>query len=592
MNVLVRALLLAVVIHLVAGDEEEFEMIVLHNNDMHARFEQTKDSIDGRYVGGFARVATVVRQARKDAAAGKEPPVLYLNAGDTYTGTIWFSVHRWKIAARFLNALKPDVACLGNHEFDDGIAGLNPFVEDANFSLVAANINFRNETVLAEHVKPYTVLNVKGRKVGVVGYLTPETKLMATIGDIVFEDEVNAVRRACEQLKKEGVNIIIALGHSGFKTDQRIAREVKDVDLVIGGHTNTFLWNGPQPDRERPTDSYPSQIVQKSGKVVPVVQAYAYTKYMGELHVAFDREGVLTRFHGQPIFLDEKVTQDPEMLSLLEEFRPAISRYDRQVVGKSRSYLNGDSCRLKECSFGNALTDSFVDYVAAMYRSGSAFWTGSAPIALVNGGSIRTSVNVTGGARDGNVTAGDILGAVPFNQRLVTFDLRGSDLIATLELGARSDGETSRGEFLQVAGLKVVYDFAKPSGSRVTNVKARCGRCYVPSYAPVLPDSVYRVVSTEFLLNGGDGHTVLRDRTVNQTFEEEYDAEALQRYFRFYKVLTPQEEERITVLNHPSLVTDELSGATAAAQRQSMTPYSHTIPLTTIFALLYAHANR
>ncbi|KRT85118.1 Calcineurin-like phosphoesterase [Oryctes borbonicus] len=585
MGVLIPALLLATAISFTTG--EEFEMIILHNNDMHARFEQTKESIDGRYVGGFARVATVVRRARKDAEDGKRPPVLFLNAGDTYTGTIWFSVHRWRIAARFLNALKPDVACLGNHEFDDGVAGLKPFVEVVDFPLVAANIDFKNETVLAENVIPYTVLDVRGRKVGIVGYLTPETKLMATIGDIAFEEEVDAIRRACKELKQEGVNIIIALGHSGFKTDQRIAREVKDVDLVIGGHTNTFLWNGPQPDKERPVDSYPSQVVQKNGKVVPVVQAYAYTKYMGELHVAFDEDGVLTRFHGQPIFLDEKVAQDQEMLDLLDEFRPTVSMYNKQVIGKSRSYLNGDDCRLKECSFGNALADSFVDYVTMMYKNGYAFWTSAAPIAIVNGGSIRTSINASAGG--GNVTAGDILGAVPFHQQLVTFDLTGRDLIETLELGARSDGETSRGEFLQVAGLKVVYDFSKPRGSRVMNVRARCGRCYVPSYAPVLPDTHYRVVSTQFLLNGGDGHTVLRDKSANHTFEDVYDAEALQKYFHFYQVLTPQEEERIIVLNPPSPMLDSEESYTMAAANQQNTALRSIVLAGLV--LLYAHGN-
>lgn len=390
------------------------------------------------------------------------------------------------------------------------------------------------------------VLNVHGRRVGIIGYLTPETKLMATIGNILFEDELTAIRRESEKLKKEGVNIIIALGHSGYSMDRMIAKEAKDVDLVIGGHTNTFLWNGAPPDRETPADVYPSLVVQKNGKIVPVVQAYAYTKYMGKLHVVFDEEGVLKQFQGQPIFLDEKIRQDPDVLGLLEEFRPDVDAYNFKVVGKSRSYLNADTCRHKECNFGNALADSFVEYVTGMYKT--PYWT-TASIAIVNGGSVRMSVNASD--VDKNITAGDILGAVPFRQQLVTVDLTGKDLIATLELGARSNGETSRGEFLQVSGLKVTYDFAKPTGSRVVGVKARCNRCYVPAYSPVLPDAVYRVVTTSFLLNGGDGHFILRDKSLNLALEDVYDAQSLERYFQFYKILTPQEEERLTVFNDP-----------------------------------------
>ncbi|KAI4464147.1 nucleotidase-related [Holotrichia oblita] len=557
MNSVLTTYVIGLLSVMVMSAEEEFKMTILHNNDMHARFEQTTESKHGRYVGGFGRVATIVKQARAEAASRNgSAPVLYLNAGDTYTGTIWFSVHRWKIAARFLNALKPDVTCLGNHEFDDGISGLDPFVTAADFPIVAANIDFRNETVLAANVKPHVVLNVEGRKVGIIGYLTPETELMATIGNIRIQDEVTAIRRECERLKKEGVNIIIALGHSGFKTDRRIAEEVKDVDLVIGGHTNSFLWNGPPPDKEKPEDTYPSRVVQKNGKIVPVVQAYAYTKYMGKLDVVFDKEGTLVRFQGQPILLDEKIAQDGEMLALLEEFRPAVDKYNKQVVGRTRTYLNGETCRLRECNFGNVLVDSFVDYVTTMYKAEGSYWT-SAPIAIVNGGAIRMSINASIPPANGNITAGDILGAVPFRQQLVTVDMLGKDLLATLELGARSDGETSRGEFLQVSGLKVVYDFSRPPGGRVVSAKARCGRCYVPTYSPVAPDVSYRLVTTGFLLNGGDGHTVVRDRAIKVNLEDQDDSEALRRYFQFYRVLTPQEEERIVVYNHPLLPPEE-----------------------------------
>lgn len=84
-------------------------------------------------------------------------------------------------------------------------------------------------------------------------------------------------------MKKSGVNIIIALGHSGYIVDQQIARECPEVDLVVGGHSNTFLYSGERPDVEKIDGPYPTVIVQKNGKKVPVVQAFAYTKYLGEL---------------------------------------------------------------------------------------------------------------------------------------------------------------------------------------------------------------------------------------------------------------------------------------------------------------------
>lgn len=87
------------------------------------------------------------------------------------------------------------------------------------------------------------------------------------------------------RLKAKGIKIFIAVGHSGYQMDKRIAAECPDIDVVIGGHTNTFLYNGTQPDLERIEGPYPTMVRQESGKMVPVVQAYAYTKYLGRLQV-------------------------------------------------------------------------------------------------------------------------------------------------------------------------------------------------------------------------------------------------------------------------------------------------------------------
>lgn len=114
------------------------------------------------------------------------------------------------------------------------------------------------------------------------------------------------------------MKIIIALGHSGYEADQNIAKEVPLVDLVIGGHTNTFLWNGLKPDIEEPEGDYPTIVEQTSGKKVPVVQAYAYTKYIGHLNIVFDENGEAIEFHGQPLLLDKSIPQDQDVLDILD----------------------------------------------------------------------------------------------------------------------------------------------------------------------------------------------------------------------------------------------------------------------------------
>jgi len=199
---------------------------------------------------------------------------------------------------------------LGNHEFDDGIKGLIPFIENASYPILTTNLDLSEQPDLAAtKLKNSTILIVSGKKIGVIGYLTPETKILSTTENVIFKDEVESIREEVKKLKDQGVDILIALGHSGYETDKRIAREVEDIDLVIGGHTNTFLYRGKSPDVEIPEGFYPTEVKQKSGRKVYVVQAYAYTKYLGNFSVSFDIKGEVTHIEGNPILVDANVEQ-------------------------------------------------------------------------------------------------------------------------------------------------------------------------------------------------------------------------------------------------------------------------------------------
>ncbi|XP_018323398.1 protein 5NUC-like [Agrilus planipennis] len=528
-----------------------FDFLILHTNDMHARFEETsrigatcsEPGKDETCVGGFARVAHVVRQARKKAAEGTGPKVLFLNAGDSYTGTAWFTLYRWNITTEFMNLLQPDVMCLGNHEFDDRPVGLAPFLEEKNFPVVTTNIDVSMEPEL-KNIKKSHVVELDGHKIGVVGYLTPQTMQISSPGNVMFEDEVSSLRRETEILASEGVNIIIALGHSGYEIDKKVAAEVPLVDVVVGGHTDTFQWNGPQVDIEVPVDEYPTVIVQESGKRVPVVQAFGYTKYIGRLNVSFDEDGNLVDFAGQPLLLDSTIPREEDVLRLLDVYRPDLEELQQRVVGKTKVLLDGsaDSCRVRECNLGNLITDAFVAYFADMYQG--SYWTNS-PIAVMNGGGVRNSIEPNH-VNDGNVTMGELLGVAPFDNQVISLTLKGSDLIKTLEIGVRArDGSTSGGEFLQVSGLHVVYDLSQPSGSRVINVKALCGSCKVPTYETVQDDKEYRVVTQSFLTDGGDGHYILKDNSYNRTIAELNDVNVIAWYMTKNNFVYQAVEERI-----------------------------------------------
>lgn len=534
----------------------EFKLLVLHNNDMHSRFEETERNSGTcksqhrniSCVGGIARTAHEVRRYRKLAEDGQIPEVLVLNAGDTYVGTVWYSVFTYNISAEFINVLNFDALTLGNHEFDNGVAGLAPFVTAVNSPIVAANIDLSNESSL-QKIQSSVVINKGGVDIGIIGYLTQETKKISIPGKtVIFKDEVESVKNESERLDQLGVKIIIVLGHSGYVMDQRIAAEVPLVDVVVGGHTNTFLWNGAQPDSEKIDDVYPKVVTQASGKKVPVVQAYAYTKYLGRLNLTFDDNGDLTDFAGQPELLDSSIPQDDDVLELLERYRPKIDALNSEVVGKSKVVLDGDSnrCRFTECNFGNLIADAFVMYKASISPE---TWT-TAPIGFYNGGGIRTTIEPLD---SGDITRGELLAAVPFGSTLLTVTLNGSDLIKTLEIGARSNGETSSGEFLQVSGLKVVYNMSQPSMSRVVSVKARCGVCNIPVYEDVDPSANYTIITTSFLaVDGGDGHYVLTENSFNRVNEDMNDIDTVVWYIAQYSPVYPEVQGRIQFVNSDS----------------------------------------
>ncbi|XP_024941019.1 protein 5NUC isoform X2 [Cephus cinctus] len=536
---------------------------ILHTNDMHARFVQTSkmsstcsksDAAAGHCYGGFARVATVVREARNSST-----PTLFLNAGDTYQGTVWYNAHKWKIVARFLNILNPDAVSLGNHEFDDGISGLIPFINNVTFPVLAANLNLTLEPELeATKLAKSTILTVNGTQIGVIGYLTPDTKSIASTENVIFLDEVTAVAAEAAKLKAQGVNILIALGHSGYSTDKKIAAEVEDIDLVIGGHTNTFLYTGEQPDSEIPEGYYPTAVTQASGRTVYVVQAYAYTKYVGNFSVEFDADGEVTFIEGNPILLNGSVEQAADVLAELELWKGAVDNLTTTVVGTTRVLLDGDgkTCRSRECNLGNLITDAYVEYATRQY-AGTDGWTNAA-IAVQHSGGIRTSITRD---NDNQITMADVLAVLPFGDSALMVNMTGSSIrsmlewsVRTLEINSTSD---LNGAFLQFSGLQVVYDLGQPAFSRVVSVKVRCASCRIPQYHDLEEGTSYNVLINSFLHQGGDGYTVFSNKKYTDLGIN--DADLLVEYLQKRSPVYPAVEWRINFQNTVTEDTNENS---------------------------------
>ncbi|XP_047032318.1 protein 5NUC-like isoform X4 [Helicoverpa zea] len=531
-----------------------FELLILHNNDMHAHFEQSSqrsgtctndDREAGKCYGGFPRVAHVVKQAREAALNKSGPPVLYLNAGDTYTGTAWFTIYKWKIAAEFVNALQPDAVSLGNHEFDNGVSGLIPFIHNLTCPVLAANLILTNEPELqAEpNLMESVVLDKNGTKIGVIGYLTPDTKFLAQRNYVDYIDEVTAIRKQAAILKSNGVNILIALGHSGFITDVKIAKEVEDIDIVIGAHTHTFLWNDHKPDLDEPQGLYPTMVEQHSGKIVPVVQAYAYTKYLGKLHVIFNSDGEIINSHGNPILLNNSIPQDPTVLEIVNTYSKNMVAITETIIGNTSVYVDGQTCRLKECNMGNFISDAIIYKYASVYRGQG--WT-DAPIAIIHSGGIRSSFNKV--EFPSFITKGDLIRVMPFDGVLVKLTVSGDTILKMLEYSIHSyNPKDPTGKFLQMSGMRVKYDIGKPPNKRVMKVAVRCGECLYPEYSALNKTKTYNILIPAFLANGGDSFTMLENLPITDIGINQI--ESTEAFIKTHSPLYPAVEGRIILEN-------------------------------------------
>lgn len=523
-----------------------WDLVLLHTNDVHARVEETsvhsgKCGGGGACFAGVARRATMVQRIRSS-----ESNVLLLDAGDQFQGSVWFNYYHGAEAAHFMNKLRYDAMVFGNHEFDNGVDGLmKPFMEQIRCPVLSANIK-PDRTLAAtfgSSFLPYKIFTVGDQQVGVVGYTSQETPALSKPGPhLDFEDEVRSVQQQVDKLQTLGVGKIVALGHSGFTVDQLIAKKVRGVDVVVGGHSNTFLFTGPPPSTEVPVGPYPFMVQSEDGRQVPVVQAYAFGKYLGHLKVTFDDAGDVVEATGNPILLDSSVPQDPEVLADVEEWRKSLSNYSTQVVGRTLVFLNGSAqeCRFRECNLGNLICDAMLDNSVGF--TGGLQWN-HVSACIFNGGGVRTSIDER--TRNGSITMEDLIAVLPFGGTFDLVQLRGSTLRKAFEHSVKRHGQ-STGEFLQVSGFQVEFDLSEPSGHRVKSLNILCTQCRVPRYEPVQDQTVYKVVLPSYLVTGGDGFSMIRDELLKHN-SGDLDISVVSSYITQRKKVYPSVEGRIRI---------------------------------------------
>ena len=464
----------------------DYQLTILHTNDFHSRFEPiskydsgcgAEDNAGGKCFGGSARLVTGIKAAR-----ARSNNAILVDGGDQFQGSLFYTYYKGKVAAEMMNKLGYDAMTVGNHEFDDGPEVLRGFMDAVGFPVLMSNADYSGEQMLAGKLLKSTVIERGGEKIGLIGLTPQDTDELASPGpNITFSEPVAAVQGEVDRLTGMGVNKIIVLSHSGYAVDKRVAAQTTGVDVIVGGHSNSYLSN----TSDRAVGPYPTMVGNTA-----IVQAYAYGKYLGELNVTFDDAGNLTEARGEPLVMDGTVAEDAGTVDRIAELALPLDEVRNKVVASAASMIEGDRavCRVQECAMGNLVADAMLDRVRDQGVS----------IAFANSGGLRASIDA------GDITMGEVLTVLPFQNTLSTFEISGQGVIDALENGV-SQVEEVKGRFPQVAGLTYTWnpEVAANEG-RIQSVMVANG----DGFAPIDPGKTYLVVTNNYVRNGGDGYKV------------------------------------------------------------------------------------
>ncbi|MEO3945514.1 5'-nucleotidase C-terminal domain-containing protein [Gorillibacterium sp. CAU 1737] len=485
--------------------EDGFPLTILHTNDTHANLDTTNSP------NNILRRVTAIKQEKTWGTP------LLLDAGDVFSGTLYFNKYDGLADLEFMNLVGYDAMTFGNHEFDKGSQVLDTFMNKAKFPFVSSNVNFSADELLSKRVTneitntaqagriyPAIIKNVQGESIGIFGLTTEDTANISSPGAVTFEDHVKKAKETVAALQAKGINKIIAVSHLGYDVDLNLAKQVEGIDIIVGGHTHTKLDEAVVDN----SHAAPTLIVQTGEKGL----------FLGKLNVRFDENGDLLDWDETLISIDQKsdgktydIPEDAEAKTILDtKYKPGIVEMSSQVVGQSDIVLDGlrENVRTKETNLGNLIADGMLS-AAQEAKSGAV-------IALQNGGGIRASIDA------GPVTQGEVLTVLPFNNDLVTISVTGQELKDALENGV-SKIPAADGRFPHVAGMRFYYDSTKAAGSRIQRIEVKEDGVY----RPLDLAKTYVLATNAFTAQGGDFYDsfakAYKDGRVNLLYLPDYE---------------------------------------------------------------------
>lgn len=481
------------------GCANSADLVILTTNDTHSNIDT-----DASGLGGILQ-----RKAIVDSVRSAERNVLLIDAGDMVQGSLYFKYFKGDVEYPLFNMMGYDIRILGNHEFDNGLDQLAKYWRNVKGDRLSANYDFSG-TVADGIFKPYVIKKIGGKKIGILGInVDPESLISKeNYEGMRFLPVIETAEKTAGFLKRDKkCDIVVAVTHIGYANDNGavndvdLARASSNIDIIIGGHSHTFV-NPATPEKT------PYWVKNADGRDVLVTQTGKYGRNLGYIKIDLDTFGKSpekdTEYRYIAVtdrFSPEKL--DSKMAAFLEPYAVKVDSVNNLVIGRS-----GVSMRNNDRKGGLAnFTGDMALWLASRLREKFAdegVRLPEADFSIMNVGGIRQNMP------EGDITEGQILSTYPFSNRMQLISVKGYDVIAALAAAARKGGESVSGN------IRVVTD----SDSNLKRV--------VLNGEVLDPERDYVVATIDYIAAGNDNLTPLANHELLWSDPEELSVRVLE----------------------------------------------------------------
>ncbi len=496
-------------------------LTILHVNDTHGyvipnnimmRFNGTAAMAT---VGGYSLLNSAVEDIRF-----REKNVLLLHGGDILEGTIWSTKFEGMADVNAMNAMKFDAFVPGNHEFSKSAREAADLFNHAKFPVLAANMDVSREPLLAGRVKPYCIAGFDDQKVGIIGLVLPDTAFLSYPGkNVTFLSPAESAKRYISELNDMGINKIVILSHLGYDNDVKLAESVAGIDIIVGGHTHTFM-GGPEFEQIglKPEMPYPGEAAGPDGGKVLIVHAWEYNRMLGQIALDFDEKGLITAYKGQPFIFSTNgfSTEDAWGWSHLCPCRAEYGQIMQAVAANPgfKLYWNSpemDSILQPYISLASGELNTVVAVADENLLRGAnkgpgpiiadAFLWSASRANPETQFAIYDTYNIRSDIYKGNILSNDVYMLLPLRQSLATMKVKGSMIKLLLEMGLDSHLRINDPPpCYELSGINMTIDMSSKSGDRITAIQVKQPD---GSYVDMDMNTDYTMATTDYLADKG-----------------------------------------------------------------------------------------